>query len=125
MKKRTILIVDDEYYNAEVLAFVLEDEGYRVLCAANGEDALEKLRRTAIDLVIADLMMPIMDGAELGKAMRQDAALAAIPLILNSALPEARVRQSFDQFDAFLRKSFQMREALAQVCSLLAGEAGQ
>ena len=119
MDVKTILVVDDEFYNAEVLVFVLEEEGYRVLTASNGRDALDKLIVTDIDLVVLDMMMPIMDGPELGRIMRRDEKLAVIPILMTSALTDAGVRAQFDQFDAILRKPFQISQVLEQVRTLL------
>src|SRR5688500_1668520 len=108
MKLKTILVVDDEFYTAEILTFILEAEGYRVLGAFNGRDGLEKLKLTAVDLVVLDVMMPIMNGAEMARAMHADSALAAIPILITSALPEATVQAMFDHYDGYLRKPFRM-----------------
>ncbi len=62
---KTILVVDDEFSNVQALRFILEDQGYEVLTAWNGEDALALLETHPVNLVITDLRMPIMDGLEL------------------------------------------------------------
>jgi len=122
MKPKTILVVDDEFYTAEILTFVLEGQGYRVLGAFNGRDALEKLKLTPVDLIILDVMMPIMNGAELARILAEDKALSSIPLLVASALSESTVREMFDRFSGFLRKPFLMETVLSQVRLLLETE---
>jgi len=58
----TILVVDDEYLIADILAYALEDEGFMVVTAGNGKKALEVLERERPSLIITDFMMPVMDG---------------------------------------------------------------
>jgi DNA-binding response OmpR family regulator len=119
MKPSTILVVDDEFYTAEILTFVLESQGYRVLGAFNGRDGLEKLKLSAVDLIILDVMMPIMDGAEMARALDEDHTLATIPRLVTSALSEATVRGMFAHIDGFLRKPFLMETVTSQVRALL------
>lgn len=119
MVPKTILVVDDEFYAAEILTFVLEDEGYRVLSAFNGRDGLEKIKRTGVDLIVLDVMMPIMNGAEMARALRADSALAAIPILVTSALPEPTIQGMFGHLDGFLRKPFQLKAAITAVRRLL------
>ncbi len=65
-----ILVVDDEEGLREGLSRLLEDEGYRVLCASTGEQAFEIVRQTHVDLVLTDMKMPGMNGIELLKKVR-------------------------------------------------------
>lgn len=116
---KTILIVDDELANAEVLSMILEEEGYRVHCAANGRHGLEKVQEIRPDLIVLDFMMPIMDGAEMGKAARALPFGAELRIIMNSSLPEQAVRERFDGYDAFMRKPFNIDEALGLIAKLL------
>ena len=69
-----ILIVDDEQDTLELVGFNLQKTGYRVLTARNGKEALEKVRRSQPDLVILDVMLPGMDGIEICKVLRRQAA---------------------------------------------------
>lgn len=103
---KTILVVDDEFAIALLLSTVLEDEGYRVFTAANGRQALQRLAENRPDLVISDLMMPLMDGASMARAIRDDPASAGIPIVMMSGLPEAAVRERFDGYQGYLRKPF-------------------
>jgi CheY-like chemotaxis protein len=116
---KTILVVDDELSNAEVLGFILEEEGYRVFTAANGRHALERVAELRPDLVVLDFMMPVMDGAELGRRLRADPATSAIRILMNSSLEEDTVRDYFSGYDAFLRKPFNVDLALQTIARLL------
>lgn len=80
-----ILIVDDEPFNVDYLEQELADFGYELLTAANGEEALEKIRTGAPDLVLLDIMMPIMDGFTVLEQAKADAAIRNIPIIIISA----------------------------------------
>jgi len=103
---KRVLVVEDEYGSAQALALLLECEGFEVDVAANGRLALELIARTRPDLVVTDYMMPVMDGARLGRAIRTDPALADLPIVLATSAEEARVREAFDDYDAYLRKPF-------------------
>ena len=80
-----VLVVDDEFASLEVLALLLTGEGFRVVMASNGEEALLRLADEAIDLVITDYKMPKMDGSELCLRMMADPRLRSIPVIFSSA----------------------------------------
>ncbi len=81
----SILVVDDEFDVAELLAELLATRGHRVTTAINGLLARALLLGNDYDLVITDLMMPIVDGIELVQGMRMDDRLAGVPVILTSA----------------------------------------
>ena len=83
----SILVVDDQPAIREMFAALLEDEGYTVACAANGKDALDYLRQAKElpGLILLDLAMPVMTGYEFLREQRQDATIAAIPVILMTA----------------------------------------
>jgi CheY-like chemotaxis protein len=116
---QTILVIDDELGAIEVLVAALEDEGYRVLSAGNGRHGLEALAVAHMDLVIVDFMMPLLDGAAMAKAMKEQPALKDIPIILMSAVSEATVRERFADYAAFLRKPFTVATLLDQVRKVL------
>ncbi|MGQ4272753.1 response regulator [Terrihabitans sp. B22-R8] len=115
---RTILVVDDEFGVADVLAAALEDEGYRVFTAANGREGLDRVREHNPDLVIVDFMMPVMDGPAMAHALRGDGH-AGIPIIMMSAMPEPAVRQRFADYSGFLRKPFRINTAADLVARAL------
>lgn len=116
---QTILIVDDEFGAVEVVTAALEDEGYRVLSAANGRLGLERLAHNPVDLAIIDYMMPLMDGAQIAQAMRTSPELREIPIIMISAVGETQVRARFNGYQAFLRKPFRIAALLESVRRLL------
>jgi CheY-like chemotaxis protein len=116
---KTILIVDDELGNAEVLSLILEEEGYRVHCAANGRDGLERVKEVRPDLVVLDFMMPIMDGADMGRQLREMPDQSHVRILMNSSLPEENVHRRFAGYDVFLRKPYGINVALAAIARLL------
>ena len=121
--KRSILIVDDEFGLAEMLREMLRDSGFRVTLAINGRLALEILEEAQADLVLTDMMMPVMDGAELAAAMRKDARHRATPIIMMTSLPTARP-QPDRLFDAVLRKPFTPDLLLETIDACLANKDG-
>ncbi|MEZ2299276.1 response regulator [Variovorax sp. RCC_210] len=116
---KLVLIVEDEYGNAEVLQLLLEAAGFRVASASNGKVALELLKGEAPALILSDFMMPVMNGAELGDAVRRNPALAHIPFVFMSATDEAVVRSAFRGYDAFLAKPFEVDAMIALVERLI------
>jgi CheY-like chemotaxis protein len=118
---RTVLLVEDEFGVAEVLVSALEDEGYRVVSAGNGRQGLERLAEAKPDLVVSDFMMPVMDGAAMGRAMRADAAYAGIPIIMMSSLSEVELRKHFDGYTVFIRKPFRVPAFIDLVARTLGG----
>jgi CheY-like chemotaxis protein len=117
---QTILVVDDELGAIEVVATALEDEGFRVLSAANGRHGLEKLSEGAVDLAVIDFMMPLLDGAAMGREMQTHPAFKNIPIIMTSAVGESVVRERFDGYTAFLRKPFRISALIDTVRRVLA-----
>lgn len=85
---KTILIVDDE--PADVLELILDAQGYRVLTAIDGRQGLELLEQSRVDLVISDVMMPVMDGAEMVGILRRRPGGARLPVLIVSALTSRR-----------------------------------
>jgi DNA-binding response OmpR family regulator len=118
---KTIVIVDDEFGLADVLAATLSDIGFRVLSATNGNQGLEVMAEHSPDLVILDYMMPLLDGAGVLKAMRADPRLAAVPVIMISAVPESVVRARCQGYSSFLRKPFDFEALLTAVERVTAG----
>jgi CheY-like chemotaxis protein len=111
-----VLIAEDEEPIAEVVATVVEDAGYRPLLAAHGREALELARAQQPALLITDLMMPHLSGAELIAALRSDAAAsgrAPLPVILMTAAGPAQARAA--GADAVLRKPFELLELYALI----------
>jgi len=107
-----VLIADDEPAIVDLLAQFLEDEGYEVECATDGLMALEMMRKSRPDLVIADVMMPKMDGFELLDELAANSE--AVPVILMSAAVVSR-REGVP----FIAKPFDLGELLDLVTSHL------
>lgn len=84
-----ILLVEDDRSLRDTLADVLADEGYEVAAAANGREALERLEACHPDLIVLDLVMPVMDGWAFRAEQRKTPALAAIPTVVLSATSPA------------------------------------
>lgn len=103
MSVATILIVDDEEPIRELMAMVLESDGHRVLLAMHGKQALALVEQQRMDLVISDVMMPVLDGIELCHRLK---AMSDTPIILMSAAG----RQIVDgtPADAFMAKPFDL-----------------
>ncbi|MBN1825321.1 MAG: response regulator [Candidatus Eisenbacteria bacterium] len=82
---KKILIVDDEVYILHILDFSLGAEGYEVITAADGEEAIERAKKEKPDLVVLDIMMPKVDGFEACRRLKADSDTSAIPVILLTA----------------------------------------
>ena len=115
----TILVVDDEFGIGELLEALLQDDGHRVVTAMNGRHALERMTEVKPDLVISDLMMPVMDGGALRRAMLENPEQKNIPFMLMCAVPEQAIADRISQYDAFLRKPFKLTAISALVKRLL------
>lgn len=88
MAQGSILVVDDNEANRDVLSRQLEKQGYRTVTAEGGQQALDQLRRDPMDLVLLDIMMPEIDGYQVLQLMKADSGLRHIPVIMISALSE-------------------------------------
>jgi DNA-binding response OmpR family regulator len=106
MRKQEVLIVEDEIHIAEALAFLIEDAGYRVRLAHNGKDAIESILANPPDLIISDLMMPVMDGAQLLRELRS--RNVQVPVVLMSAAGQAHIANM--GADATMSKPFDLRD---------------
>lgn len=110
-----ILVVDDEPDLRFLLRRVFEAAGHEVLEAANGSDALATVRRSPPDLVVTDVMMPVMNGTELIRRMRGDPTMRGIPIVAVSGHGHLAA-----DADAVVAKPFQPHMLLAAVNALLA-----
>jgi diguanylate cyclase (GGDEF)-like protein len=113
----TVLVIEDHPDQRDLLAIVLQREGYKVVTAANGVEALEKLESENIQIALSDIMMPKMDGFELIKRIRSNPALKSIYLILITARIQEgdRVRGLDLGADDYITKPFSFSELLARV----------
>ena len=117
----TILVVDDDKTNRSLLSIILKKEGYRVIEAEDGQDALTKGLETPVDLVLLDIMMPNMDGYEACRRMKEEPGTSDIPVIFLSAKAETRDKiMGLESGGAdYVTKPFDKGEVLARVRSQL------
>ena len=116
-----ILIVDDEFGLADVVAEILVELGYDVGIAINGRLALDNMREQRPDLVLLDMMMPVLDGFEVLRAMRTDGGLADVPVVIMTSLPEVLDERAPAEYQAVLHKPF-TEEKLRAVLQQLLGD---
>jgi DNA-binding response OmpR family regulator len=114
----TILLVDDEDSVRKVLAFPLERDGFAVIQAADGEEALEKFSAQPIDLVVLDIMLPRLDGLEVCKRLR---ATSTVPIIMLTARDDELDKVIGLELgaDDYITKPFSIREFRSRVRALL------
>jgi len=115
---RTVLLVDDDTTNLETLGEVLRSEGYTVVCARSGAEALACLRAAPPDVVMLDYVMPQMDGASTIDALRLDSRTRHVAIVMTSGLPEELVRPRCSDYDAFLQKPIDIAHALQTLSAL-------
>ena len=115
MKK--ILVVDDEAYIVELVKFNLEKEGYQVIVASDGRNALKMVQTEQPDLVLLDIMLPNIDGLEVCRILKQSPDTNSIPIIMLTAKGD-----EFDTVlglemgaDDYIKKPFSPREMIARV----------
>lgn len=113
-----LLVIDDEQAVLQMLQDVLEDEGYVVLMAHNGQEGFDRALEGRPDLILTDLMMPVMNGHTLAQRLRAEPRTAQIPLIAMSAAYRAR---DGDTFDAVIAKPFDLVPLLDLIEGLLDG----
>jgi DNA-binding response OmpR family regulator len=114
----TILLVDDEESVQKLLAYPLEREGYRVIQARSGEEALERFSADHPDLIVLDLMLPRVDGLEVCRRVR---AVSAVPIIMLTARDDEvdKVLGLEIGADDYITKPFSIREFRSRVRALL------
>lgn len=119
--KPVILVVDDQFQNIELLEAYLVPQGYGIVKAASGQEALDKISANPIDLVLLDVMMPKMSGIEVLEKLRADGKTQFIPVVMVTVLKETedKVKALEAGCDDFISKPFDKVELLARVKSIL------
>jgi len=122
-----ILCVDDEPLNRSLLEAMLSSRGYDVVLAANGPEALEKIRTERIDICLLDVMMPGMDGFEVCRRIKSDADHGYIPVVMVTALADSenRIRGIEAGSEDFISKPFDAAEVLARIKDASAGQGAE
>lgn len=118
MTRKTVLVVDDERPIVSLLARVVQSVGAKVEIAYNGKEALEKMRAHKPDLVLLDLIMPVMSGEEVLTVMETDPALQGIPVVVIST--KAAIGPGVEREVPIFRKPFEPSEIKAVIRELLA-----
>lgn len=133
--EKRILVVDDDDMVVWIIEQALQRQGYRVSSAFDGEDGLKQARKLRPDLIILDIMMPIMDGYEVCEALKADPETATIPVLILSAVVNTpagggrgTVRERLQGLDLgaedFVSKPIKVRELLQRVERLFAPTPG-
>jgi DNA-binding response OmpR family regulator len=117
----TILIADDDSRITSALAALLSEDGHVTICASDGYEALRMIRSRKPDLAVIDIVMPALDGLGVVRQLRQDPALATMPIILLTGHhePEERVRGLDEGADDYISKPFDTGELRARVRAVL------
>ncbi len=129
MEKRTILLADDDPDIVEAVRFSLEQEGYSVITAGDGVEALNQARQAVPDLMVLDVMMPKENGYRVARTLREDEQAGRIsrriPIILLTARnlqaepDREKMFMDFSQADAMIYKPFKMDDLLGRIQKLL------
>ena len=121
MAKGKILIVEDDRDIVEMVEYNLKEEGYETLSALDGEDGVELARRHQPDLIILDIMLPIMDGFEVCRTLRTNHVTAQIPIIILSAKSQETDKVVGLELgaDDYVTKPFSPRELIARIRAIL------
>lgn len=122
MNGEKVLVVEDEQHLAELASIKLSNAGYRVLTAADGEEALAKVKSSKPDLIVLDLTLPVKDGFEVCFDLRKDPETRDMPIILllSKGQDPAQVKAMGLRVDDFLLKPFSPRDILIKVNTLMA-----
>ncbi len=120
---RTILVIEDDPLSARLVSLMLGTEGYEVILAPDGLQALELAQDTLPDLVVLDLMMPQLDGYEVLRRLLTEPKTAGTPVVVVSARAQPADRQKAAQLgaSAYLTKPYRRKDLLDVVHSLLDG----
>ena len=116
---KDVLVVDDDHYLCELIVDVLEAEGHMARTAMNGEEALELVRERKPELILLDLMMPVMNGWEVAAALKANPEWSDIPVVLVTASHDGESKRAATGAKAIISKPFDI-DHLCEVVSTCA-----
>jgi DNA-binding response OmpR family regulator len=121
MTAKKILVVDDELHIATAVQFLLDQEGFTTTTASNGAEAVEKAKAFTPDLIVMDVMMPIMDGFEAAMEIRKDESMSDMKIIfLTAKTTEQDKLQGYRSgADWYLTKPFDNEDLIERVRDLV------
>ena len=122
MTKR-VLLAEDEPNIVESLTFILERSGFDVSVTTTGREALEQAQSAIPDILILDVMLPLLNGFEVLRRLRADPATTGLPVIMLTAKGQAQDRRTAEDIgaDAFITKPFSNRDVVDHVHRLISG----
>lgn len=120
-----ILVVEDELTNREVAEVILKNQGYDVLVAINGQEAIERAHADMPDLIVMDILMPILDGLSATREIKADPATAHIPILAVTAKASNSDRDAAEAAgcDGFLAKPYRNKALVETVRQFLPASA--
>jgi len=121
---KKILVVDDENFNRDIIKKVLIKEGFSILEATNGKESLKMLESNDIDLILMDIMMPIMDGFKAIETIKKQSLYKKLPIIAITALSDTQTYQKALKLGAktLITKPFKLPLLIDSVKSALKDE---
>ncbi len=121
MVKKRILLVEDEADLVMTMRFRLEDAGYEVVVAVDGQEGLDRAKDGKPDLILLDLMLPKMNGYKVFSALKADARYSKIPIIMFTALAQEADKKLGEKMgaDAYITKPFDADTLLAKIKELI------
>ncbi len=127
MGKRKILIIEDDKDIVEMLDYNLKEEGYDTISALNGEEGIALAGKERPDLIILDIMLPIMDGFEVCRTLKNDDRVAHVPIIILSAKSQETDKVVGLELgaDDYVTKPFSPRELIARMRAILRRRKGE
>ena len=120
MTLKTILVVDDEPFIVKVVQDIFKEEGYKVITALSGQEALEKLKKMRVDLILLDIMMPGMDGWDTCAKIKSNKKTENIPIVFLTAKTDP-VSKSMGRLASsdYITKPFDMKDLKKRIDSVI------
>ena len=121
MKQFSILLVEDEPHTSRLISYILDTNGYKVVVRGNGRQALDYCRENVPDLILSDVMMPVMDGLELRRSLLHDERLQAVPFVFLSARAQTHEIINAEKLkpDAYITKPVEPDEIVRIIGNVL------